>query len=576
MTSVYIIWTFTMRKWLWLLFLITSISATTYASENASRLSVGTVLYSASDVIKQCWSQDEIAILSSRLVLEDLLPEIKSLQIDCNEYVDDLVEYFKLIVETVRTCTRGRKRHLTLIALTDLIGGYLNYAVLPLARRAYYAGVIDYFSMEKLIELFEEVKWFLRTNGQGWANPMDDVSDVVIEPINVNTEYIKNSSQSCCKRLIYFVHGQAQACPTPIASSPEVIMPLPYFDAKVRPSSIALPFRRYALRNIESRKASYAVLKFYILATRCLHELNASPKSVKRFQNELYSWIERQVIPKLDDNKFYSAFGAILRIEETLKSNGGTLIETTTRCEEAEEEIKTNEEHHSKKTSLVIAIMLVIIFLWFILGTLFICCRMRRQAKDKSAGEDSKKDKKKDRRSVKCFTSGESSSGKWSCFSKSTTRTEKSNARTPSGYSSTGTSVKTDKTEDERKKICKKFRLFCSSSASSESERHVKKIPVEKKRCCLPPGMNVPPGYYNTGNPAVIDAKNSMKVLPSIAELSENSSQVRKEVTVVPCPQYVKTTSGSYSSTISKTNERDGERDFGAQISVSTLQAAYR
>nr|CAH7745109.1 unnamed protein product [Callosobruchus chinensis] len=147
-----------MRKPLWLLFLVTSISATIHANENVTRVSVGTVLYSPSDVVKQCWSQDEIAILSTRMILEDLLPDVKSLHIDCNEYVDDLVEYFKLIVETVRTCTGGRKRHLTLIALTDLIGGYMNHAVLPLARKAYYAGAIDYFSMEKLIELFEEVK----------------------------------------------------------------------------------------------------------------------------------------------------------------------------------------------------------------------------------------------------------------------------------------------------------------------------------------------------------------------------------------------------------------------------------
>lgn len=44
--------------------------------------------------------------------------------------------------------------------------------MLPIAKYAYYAGLIDYDSMATLLGLFDELKWFLRTNGQGWAKPL--------------------------------------------------------------------------------------------------------------------------------------------------------------------------------------------------------------------------------------------------------------------------------------------------------------------------------------------------------------------------------------------------------------------
>lgn len=48
----------------------------------------------------------------------------------------------------------------------------MRHVVLPLAKYAYYIGNIDYESVKKLYELFEELKCFLRTNGQGWAAPI--------------------------------------------------------------------------------------------------------------------------------------------------------------------------------------------------------------------------------------------------------------------------------------------------------------------------------------------------------------------------------------------------------------------
>lgn len=57
-----------------------------------------------------------------------------------------------------------------------ILGGYLNHFVVPIAKRAFYAGYIDFDNMERLYQLFDEIKCFLRTNGHGWAKPVKEFS----------------------------------------------------------------------------------------------------------------------------------------------------------------------------------------------------------------------------------------------------------------------------------------------------------------------------------------------------------------------------------------------------------------
>lgn len=83
---------------------------------------VGTTLFSKADTYRDCWSSESLALLTSRMILEDLLPSKSTLLIDSNEFVTDLVEYFRLMLEIVREETHGKIKHITLVALTDLLG----------------------------------------------------------------------------------------------------------------------------------------------------------------------------------------------------------------------------------------------------------------------------------------------------------------------------------------------------------------------------------------------------------------------------------------------------------------------
>lgn len=102
----------------------------------------------------------------------------------------------------------------------------------------------------------------------------------------------------------------------------ELEIPMPFFDSRQNPSSVAVPFRKYSLRNIQSKSAAYILLKYYVAASKCLMMENSNPDSLHNYNNQLYSWLNKYVMPRLSDDKFYAAFGGVLRIYETLKKNG--------------------------------------------------------------------------------------------------------------------------------------------------------------------------------------------------------------------------------------------------------------
>ncbi|XP_050306541.1 uncharacterized protein LOC126743479 [Anthonomus grandis grandis] len=460
----------------------------------------GTVLFNPTDVFKTCWSQEEIAIITARIILEDVIPDRRLISIQCNDDVEDFITYFKEVIETIRGKTKARKRHIMLLALTDLLGGYLHHVILPMARKAYYSGAVDYLYMEKLIQLYEEIKWFLRTNGQGWTKPMVVTKDVKTPLINMDT--IHNNvrvNDTSCKRLMYFEHEPLRTKRS-VSVEKGIYFPLPFFDAKLKPTAIALPLKRYGLRNIESRRAACVVMKFFILAEECLKDKSAKSDMVQKFRNNLYTWIEKDVVPKLPDDKFYSAFGGILRVQATLKSLGAKIGNQPCNPDEGEEEINAvpGIGCSSRRNKLFLIAMLVIIVAWFLIGTCFICYRMKNNREGKPKGYNDEGSSKDATASSSSF-----SSSKWSSvLSKSSSKSSKQLCKCcESSLSEKSTTNYTSTSEYDSEK---------SRKARIRGSRTFRK---SKSSACVCP----------SNGPAIIDAKNSVKVLPSIAEMSEQS-----------------------------------------------------
>lgn len=85
-------------------------------------LNIGTVLFTHADSRRECYSADEVALLTSRMMFQDLLPTEDELQIQCNENIMDLIEYFRIALSVVRCLTFGRTKHIILMAITDTLG----------------------------------------------------------------------------------------------------------------------------------------------------------------------------------------------------------------------------------------------------------------------------------------------------------------------------------------------------------------------------------------------------------------------------------------------------------------------
>lgn len=50
----------------------------------------------------------------------------------------------------------------------------MRHVVLPNVKYSFYAGTLDYSSVEKMQDLYKETKNLLKTNGHGWAEPVCD------------------------------------------------------------------------------------------------------------------------------------------------------------------------------------------------------------------------------------------------------------------------------------------------------------------------------------------------------------------------------------------------------------------
>ena len=130
-------------------------------------INVGTVLFRDTDTSKECWSRVEYELLNSRRIMNNLIP--KDMPNDePDEYVPALIEYFKICVGNIQKNSKGTARHILLMALADVFGGFLHVYTLPFIKHQYYAGLVEYGHVQNLYELYGDLTRFLKTNGAGW------------------------------------------------------------------------------------------------------------------------------------------------------------------------------------------------------------------------------------------------------------------------------------------------------------------------------------------------------------------------------------------------------------------------
>ncbi|KZC07991.1 hypothetical protein WN55_09054 [Dufourea novaeangliae] len=312
---------------------------------------VGTVLFDKSDAGKQCWTTEEFIMLNSRRMFQDLLPKVKTLNYEDDRYIALLMDYFHICLESVRKLAIGKTKHLMLKALADTMGGYLEVYILPLTRHSYYAGNIKYRNARKLIELHEELKIFLRSNGAGWLKPSKEktqskIPSIVITPprsgaaceglitygasANNNNREIHHSAFKKSKRhASKHKSSKHQKRDKLTKRDNSVTIPLPFLDDDTEPNSIALPFKKNSLQSLHTEQSAFVLVKYYIASVKCIESKSNSGTQLKTFNQELFNWLQQSVQHHLDDEKWYPGFGGVLRVITTLEESGvGTGLTT--------------------------------------------------------------------------------------------------------------------------------------------------------------------------------------------------------------------------------------------------------
>ncbi|KAF5271310.1 hypothetical protein FQA39_LY08108 [Lamprigera yunnana] len=341
-----------------------------------SEMNVGTVLFSDSDNDRDCWDLESVTLLTSRMILEDLMPHKRTIVIQDNAFIKDITEYYRFLLEVIKNTTYGKTKRILLLAISDILGGYLNRFVLPTARYSYYAGYINFASMEKLYKLFEELRSYLRTDATGWAMPVRLAGGTLnIEPLTLPSG---DADPKSCELLVM---------PVKLGSECANEIPLPFTNHKNNPVSIAVPFKTTPMVGIETKAAAYILVKYYLASIKCLTSRNANRTEINMFNSDLLFWMRGYVIPLLDKNKFYSAFGGVLRLVETLRGMdvtvSGKKISNYNIMPEREENEKFQLQALAEgKSNLILIILLATIFVWFLLGSIFICYRIKSGKKE--------------------------------------------------------------------------------------------------------------------------------------------------------------------------------------------------
>lgn len=148
---------------------------------------VGSVLFRDIDLHrKDCWSQEEIALLYTRRVMQEIIPR----QIPRN--IPLLIDYMKICLDTAKQVAPSKSElDFLLTAFSDAFGGYLQSYGLPLLNEAYYEGYVGYNAAKSFQNMQCEFKKLLKTDGSSWTQTMKISKPIYrVLPLKIAPEFM--------------------------------------------------------------------------------------------------------------------------------------------------------------------------------------------------------------------------------------------------------------------------------------------------------------------------------------------------------------------------------------------------
>ena len=170
---------------------------------------------------------------------------------------------------------------------------------------------MTYSVAQNVFDLYDRCKELLDTNGNGWSDPITDFSqfNIKIIPLMIPKTSDDDEAMKACSNLVTNQNDD---------DNEDMLVPLPKIETEDNDdlSTIRLPLKRKHTFNINSKKSAFILLRYFVTVTQCskYQGINQS-----LFNKKLNLWISDNVLPYLDDDQLYPAFGAVLRIVESIK-----------------------------------------------------------------------------------------------------------------------------------------------------------------------------------------------------------------------------------------------------------------
>ncbi|CAI6346274.1 unnamed protein product [Macrosiphum euphorbiae] len=195
---------------------------------------VGTALYSIDDVSSKTWTTEDVAILCSRILMDQLIPK----KVVAGK---SFLKYVQLIVNKFETISSDKTMKIAMVTACDVIGAYLQGVMLPHVKNGYYNGHESFAVTNELFALERKIKFILDTDGRGWMTPVDAgqqstaVAAAAADAKNDDADDpIFEQTENACAALLTNV--------VPVGRELITAVPVPAFDDNKNPGSLAFPF----------------------------------------------------------------------------------------------------------------------------------------------------------------------------------------------------------------------------------------------------------------------------------------------------------------------------------------------
>lgn len=172
---------------------------------------------------------------------------------------------------------------------------------------------------QNVFNLYEKCKELLDTNGNSWSDPINDFSNFSINilPLNI-PKPSDDESMKACSNLAINQNDED--------NDEDMLVALPKIETSEDEnlSTIWLPIKRKHIFNIHSKTSAFILFRYFVMVTQC-YRYQGINQSI--FNRKLKLWISENVIPYLDDDQLYPAFGAVLRIMESIRDENDARYE---------------------------------------------------------------------------------------------------------------------------------------------------------------------------------------------------------------------------------------------------------